>query len=216
MELSGLSELWIPSKLTAALSANPQRPLMAKTERIAKCLVFAAKNGGEFWKVLEKAAQQIIADFKLPPKAQSFLWTGVKDKDAEIVEFMAPFMLFGQEELTPVHELVQKGLVYNLLLKIEGCSDWKDALNPLIRSMSLTAPEKESHPVLSEPNAEPLPKSELLDQSVDETTHSIDYAAHLAEREKVRKWERRNSPHIPQRIFSLVSALQERDSGKKS
>ena len=99
---------------------------------------------------------------------------------------MAPFMLFGQEKLTPVHELVQKGLIYNLLLKMEGCSDWKETLNPLIRSMSPAVPEKELHPDNLEANPVPFPKSELV-ESVDETTHSIDYATHLAEREKVRK-----------------------------
>ena len=47
---------------------------------------------------------------------------------------MAPFMLMGQEGVSGVTELIQKGLIYDLILEIEGIES-SDVLEPLIRSM---------------------------------------------------------------------------------
>ena len=43
-------------------------------------------------------------------------------KSAEIVDVMAPFMLTGQEPLSPLQEIIQKGLIYDLTLRLtRGC-----------------------------------------------------------------------------------------------
>ena len=45
----------------------------SKADRIAHCLFFAVNQGGEFWNVIKKAADQVIADYDMPKDAQIFL-----------------------------------------------------------------------------------------------------------------------------------------------
>ena len=52
---------------------NRQSNGRSKADRIAHCLFFAVNQGGEFWNVIKKAAEQVISDYDLPKDAQIFL-----------------------------------------------------------------------------------------------------------------------------------------------
>ena len=72
-----MMELWLPSKLTSILQ-NTEVVGLQKTERIAQCLFLAKNEGGDFWPLLERAADQIISHYQLSGAAGKFLRDNVK------------------------------------------------------------------------------------------------------------------------------------------
>lgn len=70
--------LWYPQsvdRLCRSIQSNGQSKsnVRSKADRIAHCLFFAVNQGGEFWNVIKKAAEQVITDYDLPKDAQIFL-----------------------------------------------------------------------------------------------------------------------------------------------
>ena len=75
--------LWYPQsvdKLCRSFQSNKlngkskgQTNGRSKADRIAHCLFFAVNQGGEFWNVIKKAADQVITDYEMPKDAQIFL-----------------------------------------------------------------------------------------------------------------------------------------------
>ena len=74
--------LWYPQsvdKLCRSFQSNKSKSnrqtngSRSKSDRIAHCLFFAVNQGGEFWNVIKKAADQVIADYDMPKDAQIFL-----------------------------------------------------------------------------------------------------------------------------------------------
>ena len=80
------NDTWVPSvmqkKVSTAKWTKPE-----KTERIANCLRLAAKRGGEFWTILEKAVKQIVTDYNLPQNAESYLINQIKGLFKKILFF---------------------------------------------------------------------------------------------------------------------------------
>ena len=70
-------DLWLPSKLNSILK-NVDLIGSEKTERIGKCLFLAKNKGGQFWPLLERAADQIISEYHLSESAKIFLLDNIK------------------------------------------------------------------------------------------------------------------------------------------
>ena len=65
-------------------------------------------------------------------------------KSPEIVDFMAPFMLIGQDTVSPLQEVIQKGLIYDLMLRLNKSKSDSALLRPLISAIeSVDSTEKE-------------------------------------------------------------------------
>ena len=76
------ASLWYPQSVDrlcrsfhSKVQSKPNRQSNGRTkaDRIAHCLFFAVNQGGEFWNVIKKAAEQVISDYDLPKDAQIFL-----------------------------------------------------------------------------------------------------------------------------------------------
>merc|ERR1711937_128252 len=136
-------DLWLPSKLNSIIK-NADLVGSEKTERIGKCLFLAKNKGGQFWPLLERAADQIISEYHLSESAKIFLLDNIKSKSPEIVDFMAPFMLIGQDTVSPLQEVIQKGLIYDLMLRLNKSKSDSALLRPLISAIeSVNSTEKE-------------------------------------------------------------------------
>ena len=70
-------DLWLPSKLNSIIK-NADLVGSEKTERIGKCLFLAKNKGGQFWPLLERAADQIISEYHLSESAKIFLLDNIK------------------------------------------------------------------------------------------------------------------------------------------
>ena len=57
---------------------------------------------------------------------------------------MAPFMLIGQDTVSPLQEVIQKGLIYDLMLRLNKSKSDSALLRPLISAIeSVNSTEKE-------------------------------------------------------------------------
>jgi hypothetical protein len=125
---------------------------------------------------------------------------------------MAPFMLYGQEELNPIQMLIQKGLMYDLILKLEGKTDRKEVLDPLIISMETYGSNPVSpspEPVRIEPSRiEPVRIEPLSFEAEIKPEVSLDYNSHLLERERVRKMIEETSQRNKETVSILTAAVE--------
>ena len=143
-------------------------------------------------------------------------------------------MLFGQEELTLVAELIQKGLIYDLILQIEGTVEPRDVLEPLIRSMANSnhadiEPISENHTESEMESQIPEPEVEneiqldidnyvvvepVVEKSFVNSEISIDYDSHLLEREQVRKLIDNSTKRNQEAVSLLAAAVTPIASGR--
>jgi len=188
--------LWYPQsvdRLCRSIQSNGQSKsnVRSKADRIAHCLFFAVNQGGEFWNVIKKAAEQVITDYDLPKDAQIFLRNMADREDKAIADYLAPFMLNQPEESdTELSILIRKGLIYDLLLRMDNSENGfsgksqKVSLEPLILAMcSQTTPNTSLN--ISSTNEERDMEIEQADDNLENI--EVSYSTHLRERENVQK-----------------------------
>lgn len=189
-----MTSAWAPSQIDQLaaehINHRRQRPNV-KAERLVKCLHFAAEQGGDFWAVLGKALDQVIGDFKLPNQAVNFLRNLHSNNDKQLAQFLMPFMMQTvKEHQTQLDQLVAKGLIYDLLVKM---SPEQDLLKPLISRLECREEKEEK-----------------------ELFESVSYSTHLKSREEVKQKLAEHEQRHAENINTFVDPFATPKWAKKS